>query len=155
MIFRILLCFLIGTLLLAFSNCVAPRGQIQVKTAVINPQTPSPRRFVVKGARLFDLKKNTPVFFRGIDYSPYLPNETALTGASLGNDGRYEEHIRLMQHLKVNYIHVFPMKMPPRFFAALDKTDMVYGQGIFVWPYAEDFLAESFYKSTMDRIKAS
>jgi hypothetical protein len=150
---RTLLCFLIGAVLPAITSCAVPRAQIQAKTAIITPQTPSPKRFVVKGARLFDLKKNTPVFFRGMDYSPYMINETALDGEGPGNDDRYAEHLRLMQSLKVNYLHVFPMKMPPRFFAALDKTDLVYGQSIFVWPYAEDFLAESFYKSTMDRVK--
>ena len=45
-----------------------------------------------------------------------------------------------MQDMGVNYLHVFPTKMPPKFFAALDKTDMLYGQDIFVWAYEEDFL---------------
>jgi hypothetical protein len=154
MIRRTLFCLLIGTLLPVFAGCAVLRGPVQAKTAVINPQTPAPKRFVVQGTRLMDLKTGAPVFFRGMDYSPYLPNETALSGVPPGNDGRYEEHMRLMKYLHVNYLQVFPMKMPSRFFAALDKTDLVYGQGIFVWPYAEDFLAESFYRTTMDRIKA-
>jgi hypothetical protein len=125
------------------------------KTAIIYPDTPSPTRFVVKGDQLIDLKKKSPVFFRGIGYSPYLANETPLWGAAPGDDGRYEEHIRLIRKMHANYVHVFPMKMPPRFFAELDKTNMVYGQDIFVWAYEEDFLTESFYQNTMVNIRAA
>ena len=50
-----------------------------------------------------------------------------------------------MKDMGVNYLHVFPMKMPPKFFAALDKTDMLYGQDIFVWAYEEDFLMKRFW----------
>lgn len=152
---RTLLYFFIGALLLPFTSHPEACAKNQAKTAVINPQTPSPGRFVVKDDCLVDLKKNAPVFFRGIGYSPYLINETPLAGAAPGNDDRYDKHIKLLQYMKVNYLHVFPMKMPPRFFAALDKTDLVYGQGIFVWPYAEDFLAESFYEKTMASIRAT
>jgi hypothetical protein len=119
----------------------------------ISSETPAPVRFVTRGTELIDLRKNSPVFFRGIGYSPYLPKETPLQGAPPGDDDRYAEHLRLMQNMAVNYLHVFPMKMPPKFFAALDKTDMVYGQDIWIWAYEEDFLAEPFLAKTMENIK--
>ncbi len=120
----------------------------------MSPATPAPTRFVTKGSKIVDLRKNTAVFFRGIGYSPYLPNETPLLGAPPGNDDRYQEHLGLMKNMAVNYIHVFPSKMPPKFFDALDKTDMVYGQDIWIWAYEEDFLAESFLAKTLENIKA-
>ncbi len=119
----------------------------------MSPSTPAPARFVAKGSQIIDLQNNKPVFFRGIGYSPYLPNETPLQGASPGNDERYKEHLGLMADMAVNYIHVFPMKMPSKFFAALDKTDMVYGQDIWIWAYEEDFLAEAFLAKTLENIK--
>jgi hypothetical protein len=123
------------------------------KVTGISTATPAPVRFVARGAELIDLQKNSPVFFRGIGYSPYLPKETPLQGAPPGDDDRYGEHLGLMQNMAVNYLHVFPMKMPRKFFAALDKTDMVYGQDIWIWAYEEDFLAESFLAKTMENIK--
>jgi len=109
----------------------------------------------VKGTKILDVKKQEPLFFRGIGYSPYLPDETPLSGAPPGNDDRYEEHLGLMKDMAVNYLHVFPMKMPSKFFVALDKTDMLYGQDIWIWAYEEDFLAESFLAKTMEDIKAA
>ena len=88
-------------------------------------------------------------------YSPFLTDETPLRGDPPGDDERYEEHLGLMQDMGVNYLHVFPMKMPPKFFAALDKTDMLYGQDIFVWAYEEDFLNEAFLAKTIEDIKAA
>ena len=88
-------------------------------------------------------------------YSPFLPGETPLRGDQPADDARYEEHLGLMQDMGVNYLHVFPMKMPPKFFAALDKTDMLYGQDIFVWAYEEDFLNEAFLAKTIEDIKAA
>jgi hypothetical protein len=124
-------------------------------TTGISQDTPQPPRFVAKGSQIIDSQKNTPVFFKGIGYSPYLIGETPLKGTPPGDDDRYEEHLRLMKNMAVNYLHVFPMKMPPKFFAALDKTDMVYGQDIWVWAYEEDFLAEPFLAKTMTDIKAA
>jgi hypothetical protein len=109
---------------------------------------------VTRGTELVDLKNQAPVFFKGIGYSPYLPNETPMYGAAPGDDGRYQEHVSLMKDLGVNYLHVFPLFMPPKFFTALDRTDMVYGQDIWIWAYEEDFLAESFLEKTMKDIKA-
>jgi hypothetical protein len=121
----------------------------------ISPETPAPPRFVVKGSNLIDLKQGAPVFFRGVGYSPYLPNESPLKGDPPGNDGRYEEHFTLLRKMNVDYLHVFPMKMPPNFFAALDKTEIYYGQDIWIWAYEEDFLAEPFLAKTMEDIKAA
>lgn len=121
----------------------------------ISAATPQPARFVAEGSRIVDRRTNKPVFFKGIGYSPYLPGETPLKGAPPGNDGRYEEHLGLMKAMAVNYLHVFPMKMPDKFFAALDKTEMAYGQDIWIWAYEEDFLAEPFLTKTMEDIKAA
>ncbi len=114
------------------------------KSSSIRITTPAPSHFAVKNGKIMDLKRKTPSFFKGIGYSPYLPGETPLQGANPGNDGRYSEHLTVMHNLGVNYIHVFPMKMPSRFFTQLDATDMVYGQDIWMFPYAEDFLAEDY-----------
>ena len=86
-------------------------------------------------------------------YSPYLPGETPLFGAPPGDDGRYTEHLSLVRELGVNYLHVFPLLMPKGFFAALDKSDIVYGQDIWVMNGAEDFLNESFLAATITQIK--
>ena len=121
----------------------------------ISAATPQPARFVAEGSRIVDRRTNKPVFFKGIGYSPYLPKETPLKGAPPGDDGRYAEHIVLMENMNVNYLHVFPMKMPPKFFEALDGTEMVYGQDIWIWAYEEDFLAEPFLAKTLEDIKAA
>ena len=127
----------------------------QADNTGISPETPAPQRFVAKGAEIIDLKRSVPVFFRGIGYSPYLSKETPLKGDPPGDDDRYQEHLGLMQNMGVDYLHVFPMKMPPKFFAALDKTEMFYGQDIWIWAYEEDFLAEPFLAKTMEDIKAA
>jgi hypothetical protein len=152
MICRILAILLIWTVFAPHSGFAAA-AHAPEKTTGISASTPAPVRFVARGAELIDLQKNSPVFFRGIGYSPYLPKETPLQGAPPGNDDRYAEHLGLMQNMAVNYLHVFPMKMPQKFFAALDKTDMFYGQDIWIWAYEEDFLAESFLAKTMENIK--
>ncbi|WP_234981082.1 hypothetical protein [Desulfopila aestuarii] len=123
------------------------------KTSEISVETPAPKRFVTKGTAIFDLKEEKSAFFKGIGYSPYLPNETPIYGAAPGNDVRYDEHIGLLKNMGVNYLHVFPMKMPENFFTALDTTDMVYGQDIWIWAYEEDFLAEPFLAKTLNDIK--
>ncbi|MDA8404151.1 MAG: hypothetical protein M0Z56_08140 [Desulfobacteraceae bacterium] len=128
----------------------APKG----KTARITADTPAPTRFVVRGYKILDMSKGgKPVFFRGIGYSPFLPGETPIYGANPGDDGRYKQHMKLISGLGANYIHVFPLKMPPGFFAALDKTGLAYGQDVWVWAYAEDFLDETFQKTTLATIR--
>ena len=117
--------------------------------------TPAPQRYVAKGSKIFDVIGQKPLFFKGIGYSPYLPNETPLKGEPPGNDDRYKEHFELMKDMGVNYLHVFPTKMPPNFFTELDKTDMLYGQDIWIWAYEEDFLFEPFLAKTMEDIKAA
>ncbi len=117
--------------------------------------TPQPRNFFVQGTRIIEAASHKPLFFKGIGYSPYLQGETPMQGAPPGNDGRYEEHLGLMKGLNVNYLHVFPMQMPAKFFAALDQTDFLYGQDIWVCPYEEDFLAEPFIAKTLATIKAA
>ncbi len=129
--------------------------EVQQKTSALSPETPAPARFVTRGTQIVDLRKKAPVFFRGIVYSPYLTNETPLLGAPPGDDARYREHLRLMTDMHVNYLHVFPMNMPKGFFSALDETDMVYGQDIWISGTAEDFLAESYLTKTMEGIKAA
>lgn len=136
-------------------NLAGENRNLKVKTAEILPQTPSPKRFIVSGHHLVDIQKKAPVFFRGIGYSPYLIQETPLQGAAPGNDKRYKEHFELIRHMRANYLHVFPMNMPSNFFEALDKTDLVYGQDIFVWAYEEDFLTPSFHERTMTTIRST
>ncbi len=124
------------------------------KTSEILPETLLPTRFIVQGNEIRDLARaGKPMFFKGIGYSPYLPGETPIYGANPGNDGRYVQHVPLMRDLGVNYIHVFPLKMPENFFTELDKTDLVYGQDIWVWAYEEDFLEETFQLKTLNQIR--
>jgi len=105
---------------------------IHGKTAKITSETPEPTRYAIRGAKVFDRALGVPVFFRGIGYSPYMKGETPLNGAGPGNDNRYQEHIPLMVRIGVNYLHVFPLYMPPKFFDALDQTDLLYGQDIWI-----------------------
>ena len=122
-------------------------------TALVSATTPSPTRFVVRGTAVIDLQTGQPAFFRGIGYSPYLPGETPLYGAAPSNDGRYVEHMARIHELGVNYLHVFPMKMPANFFSELDKTDLLYGQDIWIEGRNEDFLEEAFLTHTLAYIK--
>lgn len=124
------------------------------KTTAINPATPQPTRFVVRDNKLIDLTRpSAPVFFRGMGYSPFLPGETPMYGVPPANDGRYPAHIKLIRELGANYIHVFPRLLPANFFTALDKTDLVYGQDTFVWPYEDDFLDPAYQQRTLTDIK--
>ncbi|MFH0783971.1 MAG: hypothetical protein V2B20_18725 [Pseudomonadota bacterium] len=146
---------LLGLILVPSIANAAPKVIGLPEGTGISKETPAPPRFVAKGTEIFDSKLSTPVFFRGIGYSPYLPNETPLRGDPPGDDDRYQEHLGLMQAMGVDYIHVFPTKMPPKFFAALDRTEMFYGQDIWIWAYEEDFLAEPFLAKTMEDIKVA
>ncbi len=144
-----------GLLLFSMGGCVAATQNDKYLPTGISRETPDPQRYVARGSKIFDVIQQKPLFFRGIGYSPYLPNETPLKGEPPGNDDRYQEHLGLMKEMGVSYLHVFPMKMPSNFFEELDKTDMVYGQDIWIWAYEEDFLAESFLAKTMEDIKAA
>ena len=127
------------------------------KTAEMSAATPEPSRFVVRGANIIDRQSGKKMFFKGIGYSPYLPGETPLQGAAPAAGGRYPErfteHFRLFKQLSVNYLHVFPLNMPPEFFAQLDKSDLFYGQDMFVWAYEPDFLDEAFLAKTLNDLK--
>jgi len=125
------------------------------KTAGISAQTPPPTRFIATGSSIVDRTKGTAVLFRGLGYSPYLRGETPLYGAAPPDDGRYAEHLPLLHHLGVNYLHVFPMRMPAGFFSALDDTDIVYGQDIWVNGNAQDFLDDRFQASSIDLIRTT
>jgi hypothetical protein len=143
-----------GAFCLALTLLVAPSSNCAEKTMALNPDTPQPDRFVVRGTSLVDLKKpEKPVFFRGMGYSPFLPGETPVRGLHPGNDSRYEMHLKLVKEMNVNYLHVFPRFMPPNFFTALDKTNLVYSQDVWVWAYEEDFLAPAFQAKTLGDIK--
>ena len=142
------------TALLAIALATAASAAAAEKTMTLNPTTPPPERFVVRGDSLVDLRTPArPLFFRGMGYSPFLPGETAMRGMAPGNDGRYARHLRLMRAMHVNYLHVFPRLMPPRFFKALDATDLVYGQDVWVWAYEDDFLDPAFQAKTLKDIK--
>ncbi|WP_319585954.1 hypothetical protein [uncultured Desulfobulbus sp.] len=146
--------FVARAFILALALLVAPPLASAEKTMSISPDTPQPNRFIVRGTSLIDLSKpERPVFFRGMGYSPFLPGETPVRGLPPGNDGRYDNHLNLMKEMNANYIHVFPRLMPPNFFTALDKTDLVYSQDVWVWAYEEDFLAPAFQAKTLDDIK--
>lgn len=123
------------------------------KMAKIHPDTPQPRHFVVQGSKLIDQASKQPVFFRGMGYSPYLKGETPQQGAGPGNDSRYPEHLSLIKKMGVNYLHVFPLRMPANFFAALDATALVYGQDIWIDPFAPDILDEKYLAATLANIK--
>lgn len=155
MLRRILYILLLWAVLAPLTGFAVAGNPGQAKVTGISSDTPAPPRFIAKSSQIIDRQKNEPVFFKAIGYSPYLPGETPLKGAPPGDDGRYEEHLGLMKDMGVNYLHVFPMKMPPKFFTALDKTGMVYGQDIWIWAYEEDFLAEPFLAKTMEDIKAA
>ncbi len=133
---------------------VVPAMAGPAKTMTLHPQTPQPLRFVARGTSLIDLSRpETPVFFRGMGYSPYLPGETPVRGMAPGNDDRYDRHLALMEEMNVTYLHVFPRLMPANFFKALDRTEMVYGQDVWVWAYEDDFLAPKFQAKTLRDIK--
>ncbi|MEW6521729.1 MAG: hypothetical protein AB1461_20215 [Thermodesulfobacteriota bacterium] len=123
------------------------------KTARIHADTPQPRRFVVQGVRLIDRASDQPVFFRGMGYSPYLRGETPQQGAGPGNDGRYPGHLALLREMGVNYLHVFPLRMPANFFAALDDTELVYGQDIWIDPFTPDLLDEKYLADTLAGVR--
>ncbi|MDP2107315.1 MAG: hypothetical protein Q8J76_15060, partial [Desulfobulbaceae bacterium] len=144
----------LSVLLLSWAMCLfASYAQASGKTALIHLNTPQPRRFVVQGSQIVDQVSDKPVFFRGMGYSPYLKGETPQQGAGPGNDGRYPGHLSLLKEMGVNYLHVFPLRMPANFFAALDATDLVYGQDIWIDPFAPDILDEKYLATTLTNIK--
>lgn len=124
-----------------------------IKKASITKETPEPYRFVVRGTNIVDKTNNKTLFFKGIGYSPYLPNETPLQGDGPGNDNRYSAHLPLMRAMGANYLHVFPINMPGNFFKEMDTTDFVYGQDMFVWAYEKDFLADEFQQKTLNDLR--
>lgn len=124
------------------------------KTSSISNNTPSPTRFISQGTSILDVKNQQQMFFKGIGYSPYLRGETPLQGATPGDDGRYAEHLGLMQDLGVNYLHLFPVAMPAGFYTELDKTNFLYGQDIWIFAYAQDFLDATYQKDTLTLIKS-
>ncbi len=151
---RVLLLPCLALFLIVMGCQIATKPVIPIgKTARINTNTPEPLRFVTRGTELIDRTRNAPVFFRGMGYSPYLPGETPISGMGPGDDGRYAEHFTLFDFLGLNYLHVFPRLMPAGFFQALDRTDLVYGQDLWVHAYAEDFLDETFQSTTLEQIK--
>lgn len=146
---------LVGLLLMPSLALASTSTNSQEENTGINQNTPAPKRFVAKGAEIIDLQRSAPVFFRGIGYSPYMPNETPLYGAPPGDDNRYQEHLGLMADMGVDYLHVFPMQMPPKFFTALDESQMFYGQDLWIWAYEEDYLVEAFLTKTLNDIKVA
>ncbi|MGD9210987.1 MAG: hypothetical protein PVI90_09420 [Desulfobacteraceae bacterium] len=137
-----------------FTNCAAMKPTGTQKTMQINTNTPVPSRFVVRGTSLIDLKQgDKPLFFHGMGYSPYLAKETPLYGDNPANDDRYAAHLPLMEDLGVNYLHVFPRLMPPKFFEAMDRTDMVYGQDVWIWAWENDLLSPEYQAKTLKDIK--
>ncbi len=123
------------------------------KTSSLSADTPVPRRFVAEGTSIIDLARHRKVFFKGIGYSPFLQGETPLQGAAPADDGRYAEHLALLRRLGVNYLHVFTGHLPAGFFAALDKTPIVYGQEIPIFVRARDFLDPAYQVETLAHIK--
>jgi hypothetical protein len=146
--------FAISFLSLLLTGCIDSNPEIKPPVNGLTELTPAPQQYIAKGTQIIDVRTQKPLFFRGIGYSPYLPSETPMYGAPPGNDNRYEAHLSLMKQMGVTYLHVFPLKMPENFFAELDKTDMLYGQDIWIWPYAEDFLDESYLAQTLENIKS-
>lgn len=145
---------LVGLIFILFLGQAAAEVEAgERKTARFTAETPSPRRFVVREAELIDQSKQKAVFFRGMGYSPYLPGETPVTGQGPGDDGRYPHHFALLEQMRVNYLHVFPRLMPAGFFAALDKTELVYGQDVWILGNAEDFLADDYQERSLTLIK--
>ena len=69
---RVLFTSFILPALFPLMSCAATGTEANVKITGISPDTPEPTRFVVRGASLLDLERQSPVFFRGIGYSPYL-----------------------------------------------------------------------------------
>lgn len=124
------------------------------KSSSVLSLTPDPIHYSVKQGKIIEQKSNQAIFFKGIGYSPYLPGETPLKGKSPGNDARYQQHMELIKNMGVNYLHVFPMKMPTNFFSQLDQTDIVYSQDIWMFPNTTDFLAEEYLAWKWKTIKS-
>jgi len=142
---------------LAAALALSPGAPAQdaVKTARIDPATPAPERFVVQGSVILDrTQEGKPQFFKGIGYSPYLVGETPLQGANPGDDDRYPEHFAAFREMGVNLLHVFPQRMPPGFFKALDESSLLYGQDIWVEGRQLDLLDPAFQEATLKHIQS-
>lgn len=139
---------------LSLSNITAMAETSDSKISRISANTPSPTRFVVQGTSIVDSNRQQAVFFKGIGYSPFLRGETPLQGAIPGDDGRYAKHLALITAMNANYIQLFPVAMPTTFYTELDKTNLVYGQDIWLFPYAFDYLEETYQKDALTLIKS-
>lgn len=126
---------------------------VGAKTSARRTETPEPTRFVVRDRRVMDLATGQAVFFKGVGYSPFLQGESPLNGFNPADDGRFQGHFARFRELHVNYLHLFPFKLPAGFFAELDKTRLVYGQDIWVFPYAHDFLEKDWQDWSLERIR--
>ena len=131
-----------------------PVGQAAAKSAAIHVETPQPKRFQVQGEQIVDRTTGARLFLRGIGYSPYLPGETPQQGAAPGDDGRYTTQLKTIVDLGANYLHLFPLRMPPGFFTALDATNLVYGQDIWIDPFAADILDEAYQAKSLQTIRS-
>jgi hypothetical protein len=152
---KTLFVLILACLVPASLDAAPPMPPPPAKTAEV--KAPPPFRFVARGADIIDLKSGKKMFFKGVGYSPYLNGETPMQGAAPATDGRpperFAKHFRLFRQLAVNYLHVFPNNMPAAFFTELDKSDLLYGQDMFVWAYEPDFLDEAFLAKTLNNLR--
>lgn len=126
---------------------------INEKLSSLTSYTPDPQRFLVRNGKIIDQQTQQPVFFKGIGYSPYYPGESPIHASIIADDGRFQEHFKILKSLGANYLHVFPMQLPAVFFQQLDASDIVYGQDVWMFPYAEDFLNEAYQQKTWKTIQ--
>ncbi|MBU0607174.1 MAG: hypothetical protein KKI08_04770 [Armatimonadetes bacterium] len=68
-------------------------------------------------------------------------------------DNRHDGYLPLIESLNANFIHVFPQFMPPSFFSALDRTELVYAQDIYVSGWADDLLDPAFQQLSVEHIR--
>lgn len=143
-------------IVLAFLTVPASISTAAEKTSEILAGTPEPARFVVRGSAILDRTAgDAPIRFRGLGYSPYLRGESPLLLMDPPEGDRYAGHLTLARELNANYLHVFHWPMPTAFYEALDKTDILYGQDIWLQPRAPDFLDEEFQATTLASARAA
>jgi len=68
-------CLWILILLAPFPGLEALAGEDPPPAAGISKLTPALQRYVVRGWQIFDVKKQKPLFFKGMGYSPYLSHD--------------------------------------------------------------------------------